>query len=110
MAAAARRAERCRRHANDPRITPLLDQPTRRGHREDRANRGAQQGDAELGIVQPQPVLNGRNARHPAAEYGTEEKKESRCRPAGLTQVIGVMCAVADGRFDSEMPAASARR
>ena len=47
-------------------------------------------------------VLNGRNARHPAPEHGAKEEEKCRCRPAGLTQVIGVMRAVADGDcFDS---------
>jgi hypothetical protein len=79
-----------------------LNQPTCSGHGEDRANRGAQQCNAELGIVQPQTVLNRRNARHPTAEDGTEEEEESGCRPAGLTQVSGVLGVVADGnRFDS---------
>ena len=39
-----------------PRIAPLLNQPTRGGHRQDRADRRAQQGDAELSVTQAQTV------------------------------------------------------
>ena len=75
------------------RIAPLLNQPAGGGHGEDRADRRAQQGDAELGVVQPQAILNGRNARHPAAEHGAKEEKEARRRPARLAQVTRVDCA-----------------
>jgi hypothetical protein len=74
---------------------------TRGGHREDRADRGAQQGETELGIIQAKTILNGRNARHPAAKHGAKEEKEARCSPARVTQVIGVTRAVADSNsFD----------
>ena len=92
--------------APSPKSTQKLRTPrpksARGGHRQDRANRGAQQGNPELGVVQSQTVLNGRNARHPAGEHGAEEEKELRRRPAGLTQVLGTMRAAADGdRFGS---------
>ena len=57
---------------------------------------------AELAVVQAQAVLNGRNTRHPTAKHGAQEEKESGRCPAGLTQMIGEMRAVANGdRFGS---------
>jgi hypothetical protein len=87
---------------DNPRIAPLLNEPTGGRHRQDRTNRRAQQGNPELAVVQAQPVLNGRNACDPTAKHSAEEEKEPRRCPAGMTQMIGEVGAFANGnRFGS---------